>query len=360
MYESAYRLQIRAKRGSKEALNELNKRKKLIQQTGLTGVNNEAICIVLCDEILSKISYIDSAVLNIDSSKSVLRQQIIIEAFMSAAIEGARTTISEVIKDMNRHGAGVMTKSNQMVVNTVKACNLAYTNSITMDNIRDIWEVITDKVCENETVKGTKFRSGMVYIGNNTKISHVPCEASKIESKMQEMFNWLNSSKMNVLLKSCILHFYTVYIHPFCDGNGRLARLLNTSYLIHNGYGNIKYVSLSESINNDLAMYYKTLEESEYKYNNILDITPFIDYMLDRICDSIDETVSKYNVLSDVQLKLLNKLKSNGKNSEITVEKACKITKLDSVKTRNILNKLVDMHYLSKYRQGKRNIYRLN
>lgn len=359
MYESTYNLQIKSTRGSKSATEELSKRRELIKSTGLTSIHNEDICLVMCDEIISKVKYINTAISKINTNKSIVKKNVIIDAYTSATIEGARTTVEEVVDILSKQECTNINKSNQMVINTIKACNIAYESNITIKNIRKIWEIITYRVCENEGLKGEKFRNGMVYIGNNIRIVHTPCEASKIESKMQEMFNWALHSNIDTLIKSCILHFYTAYIHPFCDGNGRIARLLNSSYLIHNGYINIKYVSISESINNELTMYYKALKDSEYTYNNILDITPFIDYMLDRICDSIDTTISKYNKLSDKQLMLLQKMKNNGKNSEITVEKASRITKLSLCSTRNLLNKLVDMQYLTKFKQGRMCIYKL-
>lgn len=288
-----------------------------------------------------------------------MKKQIMLDAYSSATIEGARTTVEKVIKALNSKNNNALDKSNQMVINAVRACNVAYENEINFNNIRQFWDIITYNVYENERLKGDKFRSGMVYIGNSTRTVHTPCDTELIDKNMLDMFNWLTQSNIDILIKSCMLHFYTVYIHPFCDGNGRIARLMQSSYLIHNGYNNVKYVSISESINNDLNMYYKTLQESEYIYENMLDITPFISYILDKICDSIDNTISKYNKLSNIQLILLNKMKENGKNSEITVNKACKITKLTSNETRVLLNKLVEMNYLSKYKQGKINIYRL-
>lgn len=359
MYESIHSLQIKANRGSKSALDEINKRKKAICNIQLTGIHDEKIVFSLCSDIVDKLYYIDNNIINIDTNKSIMKKQIIIDSYSSATIEGARTTVENVIKALSNKNNKPLDKSNQMVINTVKACNIAYKNEITIDNIRNIWDVITYNVCENENFKGTKFRNGMVYVGNNSKIIHIPCDVQSINRKMKELFSWLKQSNIDIVIKSCILHFYIVYIHPFCDGNGRTARLMHSSYLIHNGYSNVKYISISESINNDINMYYKTLQESEYTYDGALDITPFINYMLDKICDSIDNTISKYNKLSDIQVIILNKMKENGKNSEITVNKACKITKLASNETRVMLNKLVEMNYLSKYKQGKINIYKL-
>ena len=54
------------------------------------------------------------------------------------------------------------------------------------------------------------------------------------------------------MIGSFAAHFYFVYVHPFCDGNGRTARVINVSSLYHAGWKKMKRLPLSNAINNEL------------------------------------------------------------------------------------------------------------
>lgn len=176
-YESIYSLQVKANRGSKSALEEINKRKNSLCNIKLTGIHNEKIIFALSDEINEKVCYINNSILKIDTNKSIMKKQVLLDSYSSATIEGARTTVENVVKAISNQSNNV-DKSTQMVINTVKACNIAYKNEINLDNIRNIWEVITYKVCENEHLKGIKFRNGMVYnlAGKTRSFSFEGCQ----------------------------------------------------------------------------------------------------------------------------------------------------------------------------------------
>lgn len=85
-----------------------------------------------------------------------------------------------------------------------------------------------------------------------------------------------------------IIHFYFVYMHPFCDGNGRISRLLTSDFLIHSGLDNFSALTLSKTINETAPAYYQALEDSE---NGFHDITPFIQYMLKTVYDNLYEVL---------------------------------------------------------------------
>lgn len=71
-----------------------------------------------------------------------------------------------------------------------------------------------------------------------------------------------------------------MFIHPFWDGNGWAARILNASHLFHGGYKKMKSLPLANAINNQLNGYYTSLSDSETVLNGIedgwLDLTPFV------------------------------------------------------------------------------------
>ena len=72
---------------------------------------------------------------------------------------------------------------------------------------------------------------------------------------------------MNDLIKAAIIHFYVTYIHPYFDGNGRMARLLHLWCLVQSGYPSALFIPFSSLISRSRREYYKafTLAEENEK-----------------------------------------------------------------------------------------------
>lgn len=279
MYESYDILKIKEKAGILSAIQELQYRKIHKEQVPLKGLQDTAIYIVLTEEIKNKMDSIDNLYEQISSEKKV-KDIILLDAFHSATIEGARTTVENVRRAYDTP----KTKDDKMVINTIHGMNYAYENPISRENIRELWEIVTRDVCDNSHLSGQLYRDGMVYVGSNTDIVHTPASPEKIEGMMQELFRFAETPEYNIWIKAAICHFYFVYIHPFCDGNGRTIRIMTQAMLKHNGKQKIQFLSLSRAINDNLSGYYASLKEAENVYRNgevWMDITPFIDYMLD-------------------------------------------------------------------------------
>lgn len=355
MYESYATLKIKEKAGIESAVHELQYRKQHKERLPLQGIQNTVICMVQTEEIQNHLKVIESLYQKVNSEQKV-KDIILLDAFHSATIEGARTTVENVKKSYDKPKS----KDDKMVVNTIRGMNYAYENKINMENVRKLWEIVIQDVCENEHLAGTKFRTGMVYVGSNTSIVHTPAQPMQIESMMQELFTFEETSKYNVWLTAGIFHFYFVYTHPYCDGNGRMARILTQSLLKHKGIGKIKYLPLSRAINNRLSGYYASLKESESVQVNgraWIDITPFIDYFLQIIEECIVTSIKEDNKLSVNQKRLLTKMQKRGKGTEISIATASDILKVTPQTAGKVLNELVLMGYLKKTKQKRKNIY---
>ena len=67
---------------------------------------------------------------------------------------------------------------------------------------------------------------------------------------MGELVRFIHEeSDSNDLLKAALIHFYVAYLHPYFDGNGRMARLMHLWYLVQQGYSSALFVPLSEYVN---------------------------------------------------------------------------------------------------------------
>jgi len=167
------------------------------------------------------------------------------EVFHTSKIEGARTTR---IRTSEIHNGASLDKNNQfsekMVKNgfrTVKLLNL-YGNVLDEQKLLTIWNTLVDGVCENESIRGERYRIGDVYVG-----SYNPPKAEDLPELMGKFLKFYNGDYLNnyPFVKAALIHYIFETIHPFCDGNGRMGRLLMNNYLISAGIESTKAVSFS-------------------------------------------------------------------------------------------------------------------
>ena len=97
---------------------------------------------------------------------------------------------------------------------------------------------------------------------------------------------------MNDLLKAALIHFYITYLHPYFDGNGRVARLLHLWHLVQQSYSSA-LIPLSEYVNKSQKGYYDayTLVEDTAQISGILDVTPFLVYFIENVYHKLDNAL---------------------------------------------------------------------
>jgi Fic family protein len=127
-----------------------------------------------------------------------------------------------------------------------------------------------------------KYRSGgmKVVSGNfgREKIHFEAPSADRVPHEMEQFLNWLNSEKkIDLVLKSIIAHFWFVTIHPFDDGNGRIARAILDMWLAKSDNSKIRFYSLSNQIFKEHKHYNNIIEETQ---KGTLDITKYLEWFL--------------------------------------------------------------------------------
>lgn len=174
-----------------------------------------------------------------------------------------------------------------------------------------------------------QFRDGGVFVGHRTQteivVKHNPPfhTASEIEKALAELFQWVMSTDpTHPLLKAAIMHHYFVYIHPFLDGNGRLARILTAYYLLLKNYEVTKYFILDDYYDVDRHLYSDTLHTADSG-----DPTAWIEYFLEGIAHSLQAAIARINELK------------NSKFEEITGEKRVLVTAREEEVLQIVLNK---------------------
>ena len=154
------------------------------------------------------------------------------------------------------------------------------------------------------------------YAGNEIVYYEAPPK-SILEKEMQTFLNWFNSTNDD-LIKACIAHLWFVIIHPFDDGNGRIARAITDLVLskIENSKISRLY-SMSSVINDDRKGYYKALEYTTgyiKKEDNFLDITFWCEWFLQTLYKALIDAKDRLNFII-IKTKFWDKNRDKNLNS---------------------------------------------
>ena len=153
---------------------------------------------------------------------------------------------------------------------------------------------------------GEYYRKGPVYILKGSHLSDDPfmgVDESKIEYFMNQFFEFINNEKLEsneieTFIKSQIMHFYFVYIHPYFDVNGRTSRTVSMWYLLNNQ--SYPYIIFNRAI----AFAKKEYEQNIIKGRTHGDITLFLKYML----VSVERELEKEYLIHSIAEKSSNPL----------------------------------------------------
>ena len=135
-----------------------------------------------------------------------------------------------------------------------------------------------------------RFRSGEEGVFANGQCIFMAPPARLVPGEMENLFAWLQkeSKSMQPLLLSSIFHYEFVFIHPFADGNGRMARLWQTA-LLAQWQPIFAYLPVENQIYRYQTEYYEAISQSHRAGAS----TPFIIFMLKMIKDVLAELLSK-------------------------------------------------------------------
>lgn len=126
-------------------------------------------------------------------------------------------------------------------------------------------------------------------------------ESLLVPGLMRSLFKYINESKLNVIILSAIFHYCFVSIHPFTDGNGRLARYWLSLMLI-NYNSNFEFIPIEEEMYLNHEEYYSSIVQCHINGN----ANVFIKFILNIINNSLDKVIRNSNfILNDIQNKII-------------------------------------------------------
>ena len=177
-----------------------------------------------------------------------------------------------------------------------------------------------------------KYRSDEMSViskkGYRETVHYIAPPHEKLSSQMDKFLHYINNVKEDTYVKSAIVHLWFVSIHPYDDGNGRIARTI-TNYVLSRELGlDHKYYSLSTAIRKDRKGYYDGLERSQNLfYNREFDFTKWITWHISMINNAIGISLEQIKIitqktkfwdlareypLNERQLKVINKVLDKG------------------------------------------------
>lgn len=126
-------------------------------------------------------------------------------------------------------------------------------------------------------------------------------ESFLVPTLMKSLFKYINESDINTIILSAIFHYYFVSIHPFSDGNGRLARYW-VSLMLINYNSNFEFIPIEEEMYLNHEEYYSAIAQCHVNGN----VNIFIKFILNTIDSSLDKIIkSNYFALNDMQNKII-------------------------------------------------------
>ncbi len=175
-------------------------------------------------------------------------------------------------------------------------------NKITEENLYKLYmmavgEFLSD---EDKLLDGNFYRHDTVYVVSD-RVEHSGLDNKKVPQYMKSLMAFVNEEDaINDLIKAAIIHFYIAYVHPYFDGNGRMARLFHLWFLVQKGYRSALFIPFSSKIEKSRKEYYKafTLVEENKKISGRIDVTPFILYFIDNVYNKINEGFAAIDTLS--------------------------------------------------------------
>lgn len=230
------------------------------------------------------------------------------EIFHSLRIEQVPTEKERVHKILQ--GEKPSNKSENMILGMEKgyAFIADKRHNITEENLFTLYQLCIGGFLpkEDQLEQSQWYRTDEVYVVGS-KVVHKGLPSKKLPLYMAKLIAFIQeeTNEIDDFHKACILHFTIAYLHPYFDGNGRMARLLHIWFLVQRGYSCAIFLPLSKFIEERKEEYYRAFQciERNYEKCGILDITPFLMYFNQYVYYQVDQYTSR-NTSMQVFLRL--------------------------------------------------------
>ena len=271
------------------------------------NISNEMLKKV--SDIMEKIGKLDDYY-NLDKTPYLRKQTKINSIHSSLAIENNSLSIEQVKDVINGKIVIGKQKDIQEVKNAYRAYELLpKINPYSIEELKRVHGIMTFLTVE----QSGEFRTGPEGVFDGDKCIFICPPEEMVNLLMNNLFNWINSNKdaIHPLILSSIFHYEFVFIHPFSDGNGRMARLWQNS-LLYKWKEIFEYLPIESKIHKYQKEYYDAIATSNQNGNS----NAFICFMLKMIDETLDEAISTLHkpiTNDDININKLLEIMESGK-----------------------------------------------
>lgn len=309
----------------------------------------------ITNEILDSITEIAelvgqvSATQGLSTNPTLRRSNRIRTIYSSLAIEQNTLSLEQVTAVLNGKRVLAPPKDIAEVKNAYEIYEMMDTlNPYSVDDMLSAHGVMTRGLVDESGC----FRSGPVgVVDKKGNVLHMGTLPDYVPTLVYELMDWIQSSDIHMLIKSCVFHYEFELIHPFADGNGRIGRLWHT-LLLTQWKPMFAWLPIESIIHDRQDEYYKAINQSNYEGES----TAFIIFMLDAIKEALIEAVETTVLtekMSDTELRWYKIEQFLQKNEIITNADVRQMFQVSAATANRILAKLTDEGTIQKVRVGK-------
>ena len=241
----------------------------------------------LLESIAGAAALIRSARLQASLKMPLERDAFARSVHSSTWIEGNLLSLDQV--RMISEGQDILVEQKQKleVTNCLEAMRWVMKNKakpVTESGLLEVHGRMIKGLLANERIG--KYRTVQNYIVDaRKKVIFTPPASSKVQARMGELFMWLKKEDSHPIVRSAIFHHKFLTIHPFVDGNGRVARVISQWLLWEKGFDPLCTLGLDDFFAQNRARYYDMIQQARDMDG---DYTHWVEYVAEGLARSME------------------------------------------------------------------------
>lgn len=306
-------------------------------------------------------------------NQKFLSRGLIEEAIASSQLEGATVTRQRA-RDMIAENQTPRDKSEWMIHNNYQMM-LKLTGTyryvpMSRELLLEMHQLLTTNTMPEDEIGRFRDDDDGITVGSTTITTHVPPPEAFLDKALDDLISYANDNSeenfIHPVIKAIFLHFWIGYLHPFTDGNGRVARALFYWLLLKNNYWLATYIPISTVIKRSAIQYSDAYIYSE---QDDFDLTYFYDYHMKKIKRALDDFLSYIEEqraeneaidrllgtrarLNDRQKQVMHYLLSNQHNN-VTITSHATLNNISLNTSRKDIEELASLQLVFALRSGK-------
>lgn len=321
--------------------------------------------------------------LGFENSKHTVLNVLTEDVIKSSEIEGVKLNIEQVRSSIAQRlgldigGDVYVERDVQGIVDMMLDATLNYDKPVTEDRLFG-WQASMfpggrSGLYRINVGKYRDDRNGPMQVVSgpvgHEKVHYEAPPASSLDAEMERLLNFINNdNSTDLVLKAGIVHLWFVIIHPFEDGNGRIARALTDLILARSENSSERFYSMSSQIKKERKSYYEILQLTQ---TDNLDITLWLKWFLENMIAAINSSedllndvfkktefwnLNKSVTFNERQIKVLKKILDNFEGN-LTTQKWAKICNCSHDTANRDITDLINKNILIKQGEARSTHY---